>query len=184
MLAEGFARENGGLYVSPGRPGPLIEGHRPIFAEITRALPDVTTVYVPSGGGGLLSAGISECLASGGPRPTLIGVQAVASQPLVDLFEGRESHGNANHVSYAECLAGDLEHGAAILDSISSAGGVIAVTRAELRAASRLVRLATGIRPEPGAAAGVAAAMRHRSNSVEVAILTGAAHGGRALARQ
>lgn len=174
--ARTHAHELGASFISPGLAGPFIEGHRAIFGEIRDEIPSVDVIYVPSGGGGLLSAAVLE--RSSWPRAAdtrLVGVQTRASHPLFDLFHDGRSMPAPETVGYAESLSGDIEDGAAILDLISLVDDIQLVTRQELRRARELVRDLTHFDPELGGSAGIVAALRMEgaTSGPAVAVLTG-----------
>lgn len=173
--AKRFAANIDAEFISPGQPGQFVDGHRAIFSEIIKELPTVKSIFVPTGGGGLLSAGTRVIAEHPDQKPRLVGVQPLASHPVADLFDGHPERPTPPHVSYAECLEGDLEPGAAILDAISLVDHMTLVSRSDLRAARTMVRAETGLQPELGAVAGVAAALREAPfrQGGTVAILTG-----------
>jgi threonine dehydratase len=77
--ARGFAHDYGGVFISPYNHEDVIAGAGTVGVEIVEAWPDVTTVIVPIGGGGLIS-GIAIALKAMRPSVTVIGVEAEASQ--------------------------------------------------------------------------------------------------------
>lgn len=76
--AEDDARTTGRVLVHPFEHRDIIAGQGTIGLEILAAAPDVATVLVPTGGGGLL-AGIVSALRSSGSAARIIGVQAAGA---------------------------------------------------------------------------------------------------------
>ena len=76
--AQRFAAETGAVLIHPFDHPDIVAGQGTAGLEILAARPDVRTVLVPAGGGGLL-AGIATYLAERAPHVRLIGVQAEAA---------------------------------------------------------------------------------------------------------
>jgi threonine dehydratase len=81
--AKELARKDGCAYVSPYNDELIIAGHGTIGLEIIEALPNVDTVMVPLGGGGLIS-GISIAIKSSRPDVQVIGVQSKSSPVMYE----------------------------------------------------------------------------------------------------
>ncbi len=72
--AEELAREHGYVIVPPYNDERIIAGAASIGMEIAADLPDVDTVLVPIGGGGLIS-GVASAIKLSGSRARVIGVE-------------------------------------------------------------------------------------------------------------
>jgi threonine dehydratase len=70
-----------GYFVHPVRDEPVMAGSGTIGLELVEQLPDVATVVIPVGGGGLAS-GIALALRAVKPDVKVVGVQAAACAPL------------------------------------------------------------------------------------------------------
>jgi threonine dehydratase len=81
-FAIGYAKERGHAFIPPFEDDLVIAGQGTIGLEILEDLPDVDTVVVPVGGGGLIS-GISAAIKSVEPSVAVIGVEAAASSSCV-----------------------------------------------------------------------------------------------------
>jgi threonine dehydratase len=79
--ARAFCLARDAVFVHPFDDARIIEGQGTLGLEILEQLPDVQTVVVPIGGGGL-AAGVAVALRAHDPRIRLIGVQAAACQSL------------------------------------------------------------------------------------------------------
>jgi threonine dehydratase len=76
--ARHFAENKGALFVHPYDDPLIVAGQASMGLEIAEQLPDVGTVVVPTGGGGLL-AGTAFALKSVRPGATVIGVEIEAA---------------------------------------------------------------------------------------------------------
>jgi threonine dehydratase len=84
--AERKAKElaaNGCIYISPYNDELIIAGHGTIGLEIIEELPNVDTVLVPLGGGGLIS-GVSIAIKNCKPKTQIIGAQSQASPVMYE----------------------------------------------------------------------------------------------------
>lgn len=76
--AERFGRETGAVMISPFDHADVVAGQGTIGLEILEQVPDVKTVVVCTGGGGLL-AGIALAIKSMRPDVRVVGVQAAGA---------------------------------------------------------------------------------------------------------
>ncbi|MGE0134793.1 MAG: threonine ammonia-lyase [Dehalococcoidia bacterium] len=81
--ARQFAAERGHLFVPPFDHPDVVAGQGTVGLEILEQEPDVNTVLVPAGGGGLL-AGVALAVKSVRPEVRVIGVQARAMPGIVE----------------------------------------------------------------------------------------------------
>ena len=79
--AEQVALERGLTIVPPFDHRDIVAGQATVGLEILSALPDVDRVYVPLGGGGLLS-GISAAIAQARPSAKVIGVEPTGAAKM------------------------------------------------------------------------------------------------------
>ena len=73
--AKAFADETGAVFISPYDHEDIVAGQGTVGLEILEQVPDVGTVLVPTGGGGLL-AGVALAVKSKRPDVRVVGVQA------------------------------------------------------------------------------------------------------------
>jgi len=79
--AVAYVEETGSTFVHPFEDPAVIAGQGTIGLELVEQLPEVETVIVPIGGGGL-SSGIGLALHALRPEVKIVGVQAAACAPL------------------------------------------------------------------------------------------------------
>jgi threonine dehydratase len=87
--AQAAAARNGATLVHPFDDPAVITGQGTLGLEILEDLPDVDTVVVPLGGGGLLS-GIASAIKGQHPQVRVVGVQAAGCAPYVSSLEKGE----------------------------------------------------------------------------------------------
>ena len=87
--AQKHAEETGAVFVSAFDHDDIITGQGTVALEVLEELPDVDTVVVPVGGGGMIS-GMALALKSVNPRIRVVGVQADGASALVRSWERRE----------------------------------------------------------------------------------------------
>jgi threonine dehydratase len=114
-LARSMEREEGKPFVSGYNDLDIIAGQGTIGLEMAEAYPDLDTVLVPVGGGGLVS-GVGTVLKSISEGIEVIGVQSVASPVMCESIR----HGRIVEMelgdSVAEGLHGGIEEGSVTFD--------------------------------------------------------------------
>lgn len=78
VAAQEFAETNGAVLIHPFDHPDIVAGQGTVGLEILEQLPDVGTVLVPAGGGGLL-AGIAAVISESAPGVRIVGVQAAGA---------------------------------------------------------------------------------------------------------
>lgn len=89
--AREFAQTSGGVFIPPFDHADVVAGQGTVGLEILEQVPDVGTVIVPIGGGGLIS-GIASALAQAAPDRDIriVGVQASNAAPYPGSLEAGE----------------------------------------------------------------------------------------------
>lgn len=87
--AKAYAAETGALFVSAFDHDDIIAGQGTTALELLQQIPDVETVIVPVGGGGLIS-GMAIALKETNPRIRVVGVQAAGAPALVRSWQSHE----------------------------------------------------------------------------------------------
>jgi threonine dehydratase len=108
--AEARRRDDAGhaVYVAPYNDPDVIAGQATVGVEILEEWPDVDTIVVPIGGGGLI-AGIGLWAKAVRPGIRLIGVQPAASPPMYAYFETGGTEPMPIGPTKADGVAGNIE---------------------------------------------------------------------------
>jgi len=153
QFAIGLAGEDS-RYVSPYNDPDTIAGQGSIALELIDQVPDLTTIIVPIGGGGLIS-GIGLA-ASTRPGLRVVGVEAAASPAILAELEGTAPI--VVEPTLADGLAGNVEPGSVTVELCRRlVDEIVTVTEAEIRDGMRFVAREHGLVVEGSAAVGVAA---------------------------
>jgi threonine dehydratase len=152
-----LAREAGRPFVSPYNDPAVIAGQGTIAAELLEDAPDLTTLLIPVGGGGL-AAGIGVWAKHVNPTIRLIGVQSEASPSMAATFAAGHDVIAPVGDSLADGLAGNIEPGSITVPlCLEALEQVILVSEAAIRDAVRWLALEQHIIVEGSGAVGVAA---------------------------
>ncbi|HXW92712.1 MAG TPA: threonine/serine dehydratase [Terriglobales bacterium] len=177
--AEELVRQNGYVMIPPYNDEKIIAGQGTIGLEILADLPEVDTVLVPVGGGGMIS-GIATAIKLIKPTAQVIGVEPeLASDAQASLEEGRIIQLSADEAS--QTIADGLrtqsvgpinfEHIRTYVDKI------VTVQEEEIRQAIRVLARNPKTVAEPSGAVAVAAFLFHRDGlpdrQATVAVLSG-----------
>ncbi|HTS56015.1 MAG TPA: threonine/serine dehydratase [Terriglobales bacterium] len=177
--AEELVRQHGYVMVPPYNDEKIIAGQGTMGLEILEDLPEVETVLVPVGGGGMIS-GIAAAIKLSKPKVKVIGVEPeLASDAQASLGEGKLVQLPAEQVS--QTIADGLrtqsvgpinfEHMRNYVDQILTVG------EEEIRQATLLLARNPKTVAEPSGAVAVAAFLFHRErlpdSKANVAILSG-----------
>lgn len=160
----------------------VMAGNGTIGLEILEDLPDVDTVLIPWGGGGLAS-GIATAIRALRPQTRIYATEAVNAAPLTPAFAKGEPVEIAYTPSFADGIAGKVvfpamyERGAALLD------GAFTATEDEMRAAVRLLAERNRVIAEGAGACPVAVALSGKAGGGKiVCIVSGGNIDSRVLA--
>jgi threonine dehydratase len=179
LRAEQLAAEQGYVIVPPYNDEQIIAGQGTVALEILEDLPNVETILVPVGGGGLIS-GVATAIKLSHPKITVIGVEPeLASDAQASLRAGNIVSFPAEQVS--QTLADGLrtqsigainfEHIRAYVDDI------VTVTENDIRGTLRALSGNAQTLAEPSGAVAPAAFFFHRDQlpdtKVNVAVISG-----------
>jgi threonine dehydratase len=150
-----LAEERGLRFVHPFDDEEVVAGHASCGLEILEELPDVGTVVVPVGGGGLIS-GICAATAAVRSEVFVWGVEPTGAAAMTRSLDA----GEAAHLESVETvadglaapMAGVLNH--ALVEA--HARGVVTVADADIVEAMRVLLTRTKLLAEPAGAAGLA----------------------------
>jgi threonine dehydratase len=156
--ARAFAHNTGAVFIHPFDHPDVLAGQGTVGLEILEQLPDVATVLVPTGGGGLVG-GIAAAIKGVKPEVRVIGVQAEAAAVWpASLAAGspvrlRRRHTMADGIAVSEVGPVTFAHVSALVDEVLTVGEE-ALSQALLLCLERTKMLV-----EPAGAAAVAALM-------------------------
>jgi threonine dehydratase len=142
--ARAHVEETGALFVHPYEDATVIAGQGTLGLELADQLPDVSTVVVPIGGGGLCS-GIALALKAVRPWVEVVGVQAASCLP----------GGSGFTIADGIAVKAPGEFTMSILDGLLS--GLVSVTDEEISTAIVLLLERAKLVVEGAGAVGVAA---------------------------
>jgi threonine dehydratase len=164
--AVGYVEETGATFVHPFEDHDVIAGQGTIGLELAEQLPEVETVVIPIGGGGLAS-GIAITLRALRPDVKVVGVQAAACAPLAGGTQFGYTIAEGIAVKYPGELTSSL-----LGDMLES---VVTVTDEEISEAIVLLTERAKLVVEGAGAAAVAALLAGRvpGDGPTVAILSG-----------
>jgi threonine dehydratase len=174
--ALGLVAREGGRYVSPYNDADVIAGQGTIARELLEQVPNLGTVIVPVGGGGLV-AGVSLGLRGTGVR--VIGIESEASPSMSAAVAAGTVVPITVEPTLADGLAGNLEAGAVTVDiALHEKLEILTVSEADIRSAMAFSAHKLGLVLEGAGAVGVAAVraglVAPESNGREtVVLLTG-----------
>jgi threonine dehydratase len=172
--AERYAAEQGAVFIHPFNHPDAIAGQGTVGLEILEQCPEVRTVVVAAGGGGLLS-GIAVAVKGVKPAVRVVGVQAEGAAGFPPSLAAGRPVRLDRYATMADGIAvgcpGELtfEHVRALVD------GVVTVSEEELSRALLLCLERVKLVVEPAGAAAVAALMADpgRYQPPVVAVLSG-----------
>jgi threonine dehydratase len=156
-----LADERGLTFVHPFDDAEVVAGHGSCALEIVEDLPEVGTVVVPVGGGGLIS-GIATAMAAVAPTVDVWGVEPEGAAAMSRSLEA----GEALHLDAVDTVADGL--GAPMAGELNyalvrdHARGVVLVDDDEIVGAMKLLLERTKLLAEPAGAAGLAALLERR----------------------
>jgi threonine dehydratase len=150
-----LVEREGGRYVSPYNDPDVIAGQGTMGRELLEQVPNLGTVVVPVGGGGLVS-GISLALVGTGVR--VIGVESEASPSMSAATAAGGIVPITVEPTLADGLAGNLEPGAITVDiALENHVDILTVSEADIRSAMAYAAHKMGLVLEGAGAVGVAA---------------------------
>jgi threonine dehydratase len=153
--ALAMAEREGSRYVSPYNDPDVIAGQGTLARELLEQVPNLSTVVVPCGGGGLL-AGV--CLGLSGSGVRVLGVESEASPSVSAALAAGHVVPITVEPTLADGLAGNLEPGAVTIDiALQSHVDVLTVSEADIRSAMAFSAFKMGLVLEGAGAVGLAA---------------------------
>ncbi|MCH5165444.1 MAG: threonine ammonia-lyase [Clostridiales bacterium] len=158
--AKAACDEQHGVFIPPFDHEDIIAGQGTVGLEILNDMPDVQTILVPAGGGGLL-AGVAYAVKSLRPDVEVYGVQASGAAAIAKSF-GHSPVGLDNIFTIADGIAVKRPGNITMKYINDCADGILTVTDDEI--ASTIISLIERAKEivEPAGAAGLAAVLCER----------------------
>jgi threonine dehydratase len=162
--AESYALtlvDAGSAFVSPYNDPDTIAGQGTVALELFDQVPEVRTLVVPIGGGGLISGvGLAATLR---PGVRIIGVQAAASPAVLAALDDGGATPIVVLPTLADGLAGNVEAGSVTIDLVRRfVTDIVSVTEDEIADAIRFLAREHGLIVEGSGAVGAAALLNGR----------------------
>lgn len=155
--ARQYAADNNMQYLSPYNDASVIAGQGTCGVEILQELPDVDTVFVAVGGGGLIS-GAGSVLKTARPATRIFGCQPLASAVMARSVEAGEILDMPSDPTISDGTAGGIEAGAITFPLVQAVvDEFVVVDEEQIVAAMRLYMDAEGHVIEGAAGVAVAA---------------------------
>ena len=161
-----------GLFVHPVSDPPVIAGNGTIGLEILDDLPDVDTVLVPFGGGGL-SSGIATAIRALRPDVNVFGCEVATSTPLTSALAAGEPVRVVRSPSFIDGIGGNgvLAEMWPLVSTLLT--GALVSSVEQIAAAVRLLVERARVVAEGAGAASLAAALGHRVGGKVVCVVSG-----------
>ncbi len=172
--AAAFAEVTGAVLIPPFDHPDVIAGQGTVGLEILEDVPDVDTIVVPVGGGGLI-AGIASAVRRLRPEVRIIGVQAENAAPFVPSLAAGEVRSVATEPTIADGIAVGTPGRLTFAVVSELVDEVVTVTDDETASALLVLLERAKLVVEPAGAVGVAALLSGKvaSPGTTVAVLSG-----------
>jgi threonine dehydratase len=161
-----------GLFVHPVSDPAVVAGNGTIGLEIVEDLPDVDTVLVPFGGGGL-SAGIATAVRALAPNARVVGCEVATSTPLTAALAAGAPTRVERTASFVDGIGGMgvLDEMWPLISTLLS--GALVSSVEDVADAVRLLAERARVVAEGAGGAALAAALRHRVGGTVVCVVSG-----------
>ncbi|MEO7125581.1 MAG: threonine ammonia-lyase [Nakamurella sp.] len=172
--AREFSDETGAVLVHPFDHPDIIRGQGTVGLEICEQVPDVATVIVAVGGGGLIS-GIATAVKALKPGVRVVGVQAESAAAWPDSLKAGHPVRANSMMTLADGIAVDQPSDLTYAHVSTLVDEIVTVTEGELSRAMLLCLERAKLVVEPAGAAAIAAILAHPTafKAPVVAVLSG-----------
>ncbi len=151
-----FLRETGGVYFHPFADPEVVAGQGTVALEILEQMPEVDTVLVAMGGGGLIS-GVATAIRARAPHVKVVGIEAAGSPVLLRAIEAGANIALdrvTTSVATMSCAKTEDTIFEVVRDRVDE---IVLVEDDEMRAAARWLWFEMGLAADLSGAAAVAA---------------------------
>jgi threonine dehydratase len=161
LFAKKMAEERNQVYVSPYNDPEIVGGQATVGVELARQLDDIDVVFVPVGGGGLIS-GVAGFLKSVHPGVKIIGCQPENSRVMFESIRAGELLDLGSLPSLSDGTAGGIEAGSITFDICRTfVDDFVLVSEEEIASALKLLLEKHHMLVEGSAALSVAAFLKN-----------------------
>ena len=176
VIAKDFADENELPFVHPYNDFDVISGQGTVAIELLEQLDGFDSVFVPIGGGGLIS-GIGSYLKSVKPAIKVIGCQPENAAEMFDSLKSGKITEASKQETIADGTAGGLDPNTITFEFCQKyVDEVVLVSEDEIAKAVYLLHKFHSIKVEPAAALSVASILKHAARlgtKKNIAVLSG-----------
>ncbi|WP_163512051.1 threonine ammonia-lyase [Fodinicola acaciae] len=172
--AARFAEDTGAVFVHPFNHPDVVAGQGTVGLEILEACPEVATIAVATGGGGLLS-GVAAAVKATHPHVRVVGVQAEGAAAFPGSIAAGQPVALSEIATIADGIAVGLPGEVTLAHVRELVDDVVTVSDEDISRALLLLLERSKLVVEPAGAAAVAALMAepHRFTPPVVAVLSG-----------
>jgi threonine dehydratase len=159
--ALAFVKDTGAAYFHPFADPHVVAGQGTVALEILDQMPDVDTVLVAMGGGGLVS-GVATAIKARAPHVKVVGIEATGSPVLLRAIEAGSNIALdkvTTSVATMSCAKTDDRIFEIVRDKVDS---IILVDDDEMRAAAKWLWFEMGLAADLSGAAAIAALRERR----------------------
>ncbi len=156
----------GMTFVHPFADPQVVAGQGTIGLEILEDLPDVESIVVPVGGGGLVN-GIAFATKARKPRVKVYGVQAEGAAPLPKSLKSGVPEDVGEPRTIADGIGATKVYDYMLPLFRENLSGVFTVSDEEMKASMHHLMKESHVVPEPAGAASLAAALKHAKDLAE-----------------
>lgn len=155
--AMGFSAEHGQRFINPCFGEDLLAGQGTVALEIHQEIPDLHTLIVSVGGGGLVG-GCAGYLRERAPRVRIVGAQTEHTDAMARSLAAGRVTAIEDRPTLADGLAGQVDAGALAIGQLAI-DDMVVVTERDVATAMLWLLDAYGLRVEGSGASGVAAVL-------------------------
>jgi threonine dehydratase len=159
--AQDFVRETGAAYFHPFADPDVVSGQGTVGLEILDQMPNVTTILVAMGGGGLVS-GVATAIKALAPQVRVVGIEAEGCPVLLKALEAGHNVGLdkvTTGVATMACARTDDRIFEMVRDHVDE---IVLVSDAEMLAAAKSLWFEMGLAADLSGAAAIAALANRR----------------------
>ena len=154
--AQQWVRDTGAVYFHPFADPDVVAGQGTVGLEILEQIPDVDTVLVAMGGGGLVS-GVATAIKALAPAVRIVGIEAAGSPVLLRSLEAGQNialERVTTRVATMSCARTDDRIFEIVRDNVDL---IVLVSDEEMQAAARWIWFEMGLAADLSGAAALAA---------------------------